>query len=131
MANIKKIKLSDGSVYSIFDEGALRLNDEGKLITGNGTVDSLILDGLYIVEIDDVPVENSIDNVVTAVYENGRWVMKRRSTDLLLKDIGGTSHSVNGNILNLTLGKERGDNKWQIRLLNKSTSAARFMILKR
>lgn len=105
MANIKKIKLSDGSVYSIFDEGALRLNDEGKLITGNGTVDSLILDGLYIVEIDDVPVENSIDNVVTAVYENGRWVMKRRSTDLLLKDIGGTSHSVNGNILNLTLGK--------------------------
>lgn len=72
MANIKKIKLSDGSVYSIFDEGALRLNDEGKLITGNGMVDSLILDGLYIVEIDDVPVEHSIDNVVTAVYENGR-----------------------------------------------------------
>ena len=72
MANIKKIKLSDGSVYSIFDEGALRLNDEGKLITGNGTVDSLILNGLYIVEINDVPVENSIDNVVTAVYENGR-----------------------------------------------------------
>ena len=67
MANIKKIKLSDGSVYSIFDEGALRLNDEGKLITGNGTVDSLILNGLYIVEINDVPVENSIDNVVTAV----------------------------------------------------------------
>ena len=31
--------------------------------------------------------------------------MKRRSTELLLKDIGGTSHSVNGNILNLTLGK--------------------------
>lgn len=72
MANIKKIKLSDGSVYSIFDEGALRLNDEGKLVTGNKIVDALILDGLYIIEIDDVSVEESIDNVVTAVYEDGR-----------------------------------------------------------
>ena len=105
MANIKKIKLSDGSVYSIFDEGALRLNDEGKLITGNDIVDALILDGLYITEIDDVQVEQSIDNVVTAVYENGRWVMKRRSVDLLLKDIHGTSHEVNNNILTLKLGK--------------------------
>lgn len=105
MANIKKIKLSDGSVYSIFDEGALRLNDEGKLVTGNKIVDALILDGLYIIEIDDVSVEESIDNVVTAVYEDGRWVMKRRSTDLLLKDINGTSHEVNGSVLNLKLGK--------------------------
>ena len=105
MANIKKIKLSDGSVYSIFDEGALRLNDEGKLVTGNKIVDALILDGLYIIEIDDVSVEESIDNVVTAVYEDGRRVMKRRSTDLLLKDINGTSHEVNGSVLNLKLGK--------------------------
>ena len=73
MANIKKIKLSDGSVYSIFDEGALRLNSEGKLITGNDIVDSLILSvkELYIAEVDDVPVGNGIDNVVTMVQENG------------------------------------------------------------
>jgi hypothetical protein len=72
MANIKKTKLSDDSVYSIFDEGALRLNNEGKLVTGNEIVDTLILDGLYIIEVDDVPVDEGINNVVTAVYENGR-----------------------------------------------------------
>ena len=105
MANIKKIKLSDGSVYSIFDEGALRLNNEGKLITGNQVVDSLILGGLYITEVDDIPLGEGIDNVVTMVQENGYWVMKRRSTDLLLKDIGGTSHEVQGNVLNLKIGK--------------------------
>ena len=49
MANIKKIKLSDGSVYSIFDEGALRLNNEGKLVTGNIVVDEIIVkNDLYI-----------------------------------------------------------------------------------
>lgn len=105
MANIKKIKLSDGSVYSIFDEGALRLNSEGKLITGNQVVDALILDGLYITEVDDIPLDENIDNVVTMVQENGYWVLKRRSTDLLLKDIKGTSHEVNNNILTLKLGK--------------------------
>lgn len=105
MANIKKIKLSDGSVYSIFDEGALRLNNEGKLITGNQIVDTLILDGLYITEVDDIPLGEGIDNVVTMVQENGYWVMKRRSTNLLLKDIGGTSHEINGDVLTLKIGK--------------------------
>ena len=106
MANIKKIKLSDGSVYSIFDEGALRLNREGKLITGNKSIDQLILEcDLYIDEIDDVPVDNGITNVVTMVQENGYWVMKRRSTDYLLKDIGGTSSEVEGNTLTLKIGK--------------------------
>ena len=106
MANIKKIKLSDGSVYSIFDEGALRLNNEGKLITGNSLVDKVIVDGnLYITEVDDVPVEDGITNVVTMVMEDGHWVMKRRSTDYLLKDIGGISSEVDNNILNLKIGK--------------------------
>ena len=68
MANIKKIKLSDGSVYSIFDNGALRINEQGYLITGSGIVDKKITcKGLYIVEIDDAPVENKISNLVTAV----------------------------------------------------------------
>lgn len=62
---IKKIKLSNGSVYAIFDEGALRLDATGKLITGNATVDKVILDGdLFIVEIDNVPVNQAIDNVL-------------------------------------------------------------------
>lgn len=105
MANIKRIKLSDGSVYSIFDEGALRLNSEGKLITGNKVVDALIIGGLYITEVDDIPLGSGIDNVLTMVQENGYWVMKRRSTEYLLKDIGGTSHEVEGNTLILKIGK--------------------------
>jgi hypothetical protein len=73
MANIKKIKLSDGSVYSIFDEGALRLNNEGKLVTGNIIVDEIVINSnLYIIEVDDLPVEQAIDNVVTMVQEDGK-----------------------------------------------------------
>lgn len=73
MANIKRIKLSDGSVYSIFDEGALRLNNEGKLVTGNIIVDEIIVNtNLYIIEVNDVPVEQEIDNVVTMIQENGK-----------------------------------------------------------
>lgn len=61
--NIKKIKLANGDIYSIFDEGALRLGDvdsEGNayLLTNNPYVDNIILDtGLTIEEVDDVPVE--------------------------------------------------------------------------
>lgn len=106
MANIKRIKLSDGSVYSIFDEGALRLNNEGKLVTGNIVVDQIIVNtDLYITAVDDVPVEQEINNVVTMVQENGKWVMKRRSTNYLLKDIGGTSHEVEDSTLSLKIGK--------------------------
>ena len=51
---IKKIKLNDGSVYAIFDEGSLRLNDNNVLITGNNIVDNMIIKGsLQITEIDD------------------------------------------------------------------------------
>ena len=107
MANIKRIKLSNGSVYSIFDEGALRLNEAGKLITGNTIVDQVILEGnLYISEVDDVPVDEAIDNVVTMVRdENGYYTLKKRSTEKLLEDIGGTSHEVNGAVLSLHIGK--------------------------
>lgn len=107
MANIKKIKLSDGSVYSIFDEGAIRLNEAGKLITGNTIVDKIILeDNVYIAEIDDVPVDSDIDNVVTMVRdENGYYTFKKRSTDVLLKDIGGTSYSFEEGVLSLKIGK--------------------------
>ena len=40
---IKKVKLSDGSVYSFFDNGALRLNENNVLITGNDVVDQVII----------------------------------------------------------------------------------------
>ena len=107
MANIKRIKLSNGSVYSIFDEGALRLNEAGKLVTGNTVVDELILEGnLYITEVDNVPVDESIDNVVTMVRdENGYYSLKKRSTEKLLEDIGGISTSVKDGTLTMKIGK--------------------------
>ena len=107
MANIKTIKLSDGSVYSIFDNGALRIDEQGYLVTGNGIVDEKITcEGLYIVEIDEIPVAESIDNLITAVQQTGgRWEFKRRSIDKVLEDIGGTSTNVDDNILVLKIGK--------------------------
>lgn len=113
MANIKKIKLSNGNVYSIFDEGALRLNSSGILVTGNEVVDNLLVDGtVQIAEIDDIPVEQAIDNVMVAwnvgtavapVYE-----MRKRTTDQLLEDIGGASYSMDNatGTLSLKIGKQ-------------------------
>lgn len=91
---IKKIKLSNGSVYSIFDEGSLHLNENNVLITGNSIVDEAILDGhLYITEIDDIPVNQSIDNVLVQDPTTGE--IKKRTTNKLLEDIGGISYSMN------------------------------------
>ena len=90
---IKKIKLSNGSVYSIFDEGSLHLNENNVLITGNSIVDEAILDGhLYITEIDDIPVNQSIDNVL--VQDSTTGEIKKRTTNKLLEDIGGISYSM-------------------------------------
>lgn len=90
---IKKIKLSNGSVYSIFDEGSLHLNENNVLITGNSIVDEAILDGhLYITEIDDIPINQSIDNVL--VQDSTTGEIKKRTTNKLLEDIGGISYSM-------------------------------------
>ena len=108
MANIKKIKLSDGSVYSIFDEGALRLDPESnKLLTGNQAVDNVIIEGnLSILEIDDVPLDAAIDNVLVQDATTGQ--VKKRSTDKLLEDIGGISYSIDNTsgTLSFKLGKQ-------------------------
>lgn len=108
MANIKKIKLSDGSVYSIFDEGALRLDPESnKLLTGNQVVDNVIIEGsLSILEVDDVPLDAAIDNVLVQDATTGQ--IKKRSTDKLLEDIGGISYSIDNTsgTLSFKLGKQ-------------------------
>ena len=108
MANIKKIKLSDGSVYSIFDEGALRLDPKSnKLLTGNQVVDNVIIEGnLSILEIDDVPLDAAIDNVLVQDATTGQ--VKKRSTDKLLEDIGGISYSIDNTsgTLSFKLGKQ-------------------------
>ena len=108
MANIKKIKLSDGSIYSIFDEGALRLDPvSNKLLTGNQVVDNVIIEGnLSILEIDDVPLDAAIDNVLVQDATTGQ--IKKRSTDKLLEDIGGISYSMDNTsgTLSFKLGKQ-------------------------
>lgn len=106
MGKITKIQLSDGSIYGIFDNGALRLNADGVLVTGNEVVDSAILNGrLTIMQIDDIPVNQYINNVL--VQDSVTGMIKKRSTNILLKDIGGTSHSMDEErgVLTLKLGK--------------------------
>ena len=105
---MKKIKLSDGSVYSIFDEGAWRLDPKSnKLLTGNQVVDNVIIEGnLSILEIDDVPLDAAIDNVLVQDATTGQ--VKKRSTDKLLEDIGGISYSIDNTsgTLSFKLGKQ-------------------------
>jgi len=102
---IRKITLVDGSVYSIFDEGAIRQNAQGVLITGNDIVDEAILQGhLYITQIDDMDV--AVDNVLTQNASTGE-IMKR-DADKLLEDIGGASYNMNDSTgtLSLKIGKQ-------------------------
>lgn len=110
MPIIRKVKLLDGSVYSFFDEGAIRLNDDNILVTGNDVIDEAILQGhLYIAEIDDVPVNTSISNVL--VQDTSTGEIKKRSTDKLLEDIGGASYNMNAQsgTLSLQIGKQQNN----------------------
>lgn len=101
---IKKVKLSDGSVYAFFDNGALRLNENNILVTGDEVVDQVIIQkNLIIIEIDNVPVEQAIDNVLVQDKTTGR-IMKR-STDQLLADIGGISCEVENSTFSVKIGK--------------------------
>ena len=107
MAKISKVKLSNGQIYSFFDNDAIRLNEDGKLIVGNEVIDKLILDGgLTITEINDVPLEDVIDNVLT--QDPLTKEIKKRSTDILLEDIGGCSYNMDNEtgILSLKIGKQ-------------------------
>lgn len=109
---ITKVKLSDGSIYSFFDSGALRLDENNILITGNQTVDEIIISkGLTISEIDDVPVTESIYNVLTQDPVTKK--IKKRNISRLLKDAGGISYNENDlseGILNLQIGAQNNEN---------------------
>lgn len=99
MANIKKIKLSNGQVYSIFDEGALRLNADNVICTGNTVVDEAILDGhLSISEIDDIPLAQSSE-IVLVPGPNG--IIKQQNIRQVLRDLGCITANVENEILNL------------------------------
>ena len=108
---IKKVQLSNGEIYYIYDSGAARLSDldhyvpnDGGTITGNLQVDQkIITNDLAVLAVEFLAEEYEIDNVLV-LDSNGD--VKKRSTDYLLKDIGGTSCSVNES--NGTLILKRG-----------------------
>lgn len=102
MANIKKIKLSNGNVYSIFDEGALRLIDYKdpttqvvrKVIgTGNSVVDQVIIEQqLTIAEIDDIDISKYDGKVIARDKDTG--ILHEVSLRKLLNDLGVITASV-------------------------------------
>ena len=106
MANIRQIKLSNGQIYTVFDPIALHLDSSGRILCGNTVVDNIVIDGsLSIVTIDNVPVEEQINNVLTQDELTGE--VKKRSVNYLLEDIGGCSFKMEaGDVLSLQLGKQ-------------------------
>ena len=94
---IKKIKLSNGNVYAIFDEGALRLVNN-VICSGNAVVDKVILEGhLNIVAIDDVPIENCQEKVLVADQTTGE--IKQQDIRAVLKNLGLITAKVENEIL--------------------------------
>ena len=112
---IRKIKLSNGQVYSFFDANALRLDEDNRLIvddpqfpTGNPIIDKVILEGhLYITEVDDIEVNNETTYKVL-VQESGdnfTGEILGRDKDKILADIGGAAYQMNDDTLSLNIGK--------------------------
>lgn len=86
---IKKIQLSDNSVYYIRDSEAI--HTDGGSITGNLTVDGYIkTNDLYILSIEYIATTPS--NVLVLDEVTGE--VKKRDIDNLLEDIGGISYSI-------------------------------------
>lgn len=108
---IKKITLTDGSVYYLFDAGAPRKADldnylplDGGTITGNLQVDELIRANKL--QVDTIEYQSTItDNVL---IQSADGTIKKRSTDNLLADIGGFSCSMDSETgtLSFKLGKQ-------------------------
>lgn len=101
---IRKIKLSNGQVYSIFDAGGIHIDPAShKLVSGNPVLDTIILDNdsLVISEIDDEEIEAQY-----VVYNPITGELNYRSKDKVLKDIGGTAYEMGEDgVLKLKVGK--------------------------
>lgn len=100
---ISKVQLSDGSVYYIKDRNALQAS--GGTMTGDLEVDAKIqANKLYIMAIEVMTYTPT--NVL--VEDESTNEIKKRSTDLLLEDIGGYScdeSALTNGVLKLKLGK--------------------------
>ena len=97
---ITKVRLSNGQIYSFFDKGALRLNDEGVLVTGDTVVDNIIISGgLKITHIDDVPV----DKYDYIVVQDRAGKLDRRPKSTFLNDDLGAGAEVQNKVLEIKL----------------------------
>lgn len=115
--NITKIKLSNGQTYNIVDAGALRFDkDTGRVLTPNATLNQIIIDNnLDIVEVNEVPLEQEIDNLLTVQEvtinkgtpdEFKTQRVKKRNVRYILEDIGGQVQvDTQGSVLELKVGK--------------------------
>lgn len=113
MANvqyIKKIRLSDGATYYIYDAGAPRVEDlenylpiSGGTITGNLEVDQKLTAGELAVESIEW-LSTAADNVLVQKADGS---IVKRSANNLLADIGGCSYSMDDStgVLSFKLGK--------------------------
>lgn len=97
---ITKVRLSNGQIYSFFDKGALRLNNEGVLVTGDTVVDKVIIEGgLEITHIDDVPV----DKYDYIVVQDRAGKLARRPKATFLNDDLGAGADVTNEVLKIKL----------------------------
>ena len=109
---VKKIKLSDGSTYFVFDASAPRKTDldnyipkTGGTITGNLDVDKQIKAGSLSIQSVEFVSQTTPDNVLV---QSADGTIKKRSTDKLLEDIGGCSYKYDDltGTLSFKIGKQ-------------------------
>lgn len=114
--NITKIRLSNNTVYNIVDAGALKVDKDGRILTPNATLNQIIINNnLDIVEINEVPLADAIDNLLTVEEvtinkgtpdEIKTQRVKKRNVKYILEDIGGQVQvDTQGSVLELKVGK--------------------------
>ena len=101
MPKVTKLKMSDGVTYTVYDEVALHMDENGNVLTNIPNVNYMIINmGLKLTAI------NGTDAAVTNVLSKSTdGTIVTRDANRLLEDIGGYSCSVNDEVLNLKLGK--------------------------
>ena len=107
---ISKVKLSNGKIYSFFDNDAIHYDEQGRLLVDNAVIDNLIINGsLSIEEINEMSVEEFLEeNSYILAYNDYSKEIKKKAANTLLRDIGGYSAKVDDEtcVLSLKLGKQ-------------------------
>ncbi len=102
---ITKVELSNGKIYSCFDANSIHYDKVSKkILVGNTIIDNVIInDNLFILKIDDIPIEQISHYVVqdSLTEEIGRI-----NKNDVLENIGGYSLKVDNEILKIRLGKQ-------------------------